>query len=68
MTTQDNLFLPFFLSIDENINRLEYYGNLLMCFHSIFNLLKRIGDGSFLFLCKTLVFIFLPFLEFGCPN
>ena len=37
----------------------------LMCSDSIFNLLKRVADGSFLFLCKTLVFLFLPFLNLG---
>ena len=43
-----------------------------MCCDSIFNVLKRVGDGSFSFLCKTLVFIFLPFLNLGaqirCPQ
>ena len=28
-------------------------------------MLKRVGDGRFLFLCKTLVFLFLPFLNLG---
>ena len=36
---------------------------VLMCSNSIFNLLTRDADGSFLFLCKTLVFLFLPFLN-----
>ena len=39
-------------------------------FDSIFNLLKKDADCSFLFLCKTLVFYFSisTFLEFGCLN
>ena len=36
-----------------------------MCSDSIFNMLKRVTDGSLLFLCKTLFFYFL---EFGSPN
>ena len=36
-----------------------------MCCDSIFNMLKRVGGGSFSFLCKTLVFVFLPFLNLG---
>ena len=43
-----------------------------MCSDSIFNLLKRVTDCSFLFLCKMLVFIFLPFLklsaQISCPQ
>ena len=39
---------------------------------SMFNLLKRIRDGSFLFLWKMLAFLFLPFFDFGaqirCPQ
>ena len=31
---------------------------VLMCSDLIFNLLKRVTDGSFLFLCKTLLFLF----------
>ena len=51
---------------------------VLMCSDSIFNLLKRVTDGSFLFLCKTFfffchfsfifmqnVFLFLSFLNLG---
>ena len=34
----------------------------LMCSDSTFNLLKRVTYSSFLFLCKMLVFLFLPFL------
>ena len=34
-----------------------------MCSDSIFNLLKRVTDGSFLFLRKTLFFIFQSFLD-----
>ena len=37
----------------------------LMCSSSILNLLKRVKDGSFLFLCKTLVFLVLAFLNLG---
>ena len=32
---------------------------------AIFNLLKRVTHGSFLFLCKALVFLFPPFLNLG---
>ena len=43
-----------------------------MCCDSIFNFLNRVTDGSFLFLCKTVVFLFLPFLNLGdqisCPQ
>ena len=43
-----------------------------ICSDSIFNSLKRVTNGSFLFLCKALVFPFLPFLNFGaqirCPQ
>ena len=39
---------------------------------SILNLLKRVTDDKFLFLCKALVFLFLPFLNLGtqirCPQ
>ena len=34
-----------------------------MCSDSILNWLKRVTYGSFLFLRKTLVFLFLPFLD-----
>ena len=37
----------------------------LMCSSSILNWLKRVKDGSFLFLCKTLVFLVLAFLNLG---
>ena len=37
-----------------------------MCSNSIFNLLKRVIDGSFLFLCKMLVSLILPSLD--CPQ
>ena len=37
----------------------------LLCSDSMFNMLKRVTDSSFLFLCKTLVFLFLPFLNLG---
>ena len=44
----------------------------LLCSDSILNLLKRGTDGSSLFLYKTLVFLFLPFLNSGiqirCPQ
>ena len=71
LATQDNLFLLFYLSIDGNINRLESSDSffvlftVIICFDSIFNLLKRITKGSFLFLCKKLVFFFLTFLNLG---
>ena len=57
-------------SIAGNIKRLEYCDffvlfTTLMCSDSIFNLLKRVTDGSFLFLCETLVFLFLTFLNLG---
>ena len=61
----------FYLSIDENINRLEYSDSffvlftVLICSESIFNLLKRVTVDSFLVLCKKLVFPFLPFLNLG---
>ena len=40
---------------------LEYFilFTALMCFHSIFNLLKRVTDGNFVFLCKMWVFLFI---------
>ena len=72
------LVLTFYLSIDGNINRLEYSDSffvlftVLICSDSIFNLLKRVTEGSFLFLCKKLVFFFLTFLNLGaqirCPQ
>ena len=37
----------------------------LMCFDFIVNLLKRVIDYSFLFLNKTLVFLFMPLLNLG---
>ena len=60
--------LLFCLSIDGNVKKLEYYDSfvlftVLMCSDSILNWLKRVTHGSFLFLCKTLVFLFLPFLD-----
>ena len=64
----------FYLSIDGNINKLEYSDSffvlftVLICSDSIFNLLKRVTEGSFLFLCKKVSFPFSNFLEFGCPN
>ena len=36
-----------------------------MYFDLLFNLLKRVTGGSFLFLCEVLVFLFLPFLNLG---
>ena len=51
--------------------RTEYNGSFfffftaLMCSDSIFNLLKRVAEGGFLFLCKRLVFSLSAFLEFG---
>ena len=38
---------------------------MLMYSDLIFNLQKRVTDGSFLFLFKTLVFLFLPILNLG---
>ena len=63
LTTQDNLFLRFYLSVGKNIKRLEYHEffvllTALMCFDSIFNLLERDTDDTYLFSCKTLVFFF----------
>ena len=44
----------------------------LMCSNSMFNMLNRFTDGSFLFLFKKLVFLFLPLLNLGaqikCPQ
>ena len=78
LATQDNLLLLFYLSIDGNINRLGYSYSffvlftVLICSDSIFNLLKRVTEGSFLFLWKKLVFFFLTFLNLGaqirCPK
>ena len=34
-------------------------------YDAIFNLLKRVTNGSFLFLCKMLVFLLLPTLDLG---
>lgn len=71
LTIQDNLSLLFYLSINGNMKRLEYYDEffvlftVLMCSDSIFSLLKRVRDDSFLFLCKTLGFLFLPCLNLG---
>ena len=72
------MFLLLYLNIDGNINRLEYSDRffvlftVLICSDSIFNLLKRVTEGSFLFLCKKLVFLFLLFLNLGaqirCPQ
>ena len=52
LITQDNLFLLLYLSIKEKhkeIRVLEYFFlfTALLCFDSIFTLLKRIADGSF---------------------
>lgn len=40
---------------------LEYFILItaLMCFHSIFNLLKRVTDGNFVFLCKMCFFFYI---------
>ena len=37
----------------------------LICSDSTFNLGKRVTNGSFFILSKTLVFLFLPFLNLG---
>ena len=64
----------FYLSTDGNINRSEYSDSffvlftVLICSDSIFNLLKRVTEGSFLFLCKKVSFPFCTFLQFGGPN
>ena len=65
----DKLFLLFYLSIDGNTKRLEYH---VFCFIYCVNvfgfsiqLTKKSCRWHFLFLCKTLVFPFLPFLNFG---
>ena len=53
------MFLLFNLSIDGNINRLEYSDcffvlfTVLICSDSIFNLLKRVAEGSFYFYAKS---------------
>ena len=68
------LFPSFYLIIDGNIKRLDYYDSffvlftVLMCSYSTFILLKRVTDGSFLFLCKMLVFPFSTFIESGRSN
>ena len=36
-----------------------------MCSDTVLNLLKRVTDGSFLFICKKLLFLLLPFLNLG---
>ena len=44
---------------------------VLICSDSIFNLLKRVRKGSFWFLCKKLVFLFLPLnldAQIRCPQ
>ena len=71
LTIQNNLFL-FYLSFGGNIKRLEDFKffvllSPLMCSNLIFNLLKRVTDDSFLFLCSV-SFSFSTFLEFGHPN
>ena len=67
----------FYLSIDGNKKiRVPWQFFVLliafMCSDSIFILLKRVTDGSFLFLRKTLVILFLLFLNSGaqirCPQ
>ena len=62
------LFPLFYLSIDRNTKRLEYH---VFCFiycvvfRFDIQLTKKSYRWQFLFLCKTLVFPFLPFLNFG---
>ena len=68
----------FFFKHWWNINRLEYSDSsfvlftVLICSDSVFNLLKRVTENSFLFLCKKLFFLFLPFLNLAaqirCPQ
>ena len=38
---------------------------VFLCSDAIFNLQERVADGSFSFLCKMLIFLFLPFLNLG---
>ena len=40
----------------------------LMCFDSIFNMLRRVTDGSFCIFMQNISFSFSAFLEFGHPN
>ena len=61
-------FPLFYLSIDRNTKRLEYH---VFCFIYCvvfgfdIQLTKKSYRWQFLFLCKTMVFPFLPFLNFG---
>ena len=61
----------FFVMIQSSI-RVFLLFTPLMCFDSIFNLLEKVTDNSFLFLCRALVFLFLHFLNSGnkikCPK
>ena len=63
------MFVHFYVIIDTNMKSSECYEFFVLftvlCFDSLLNLLKRVTDGSFLFLCKTLVLFFLPFLNLG---
>ena len=64
----------FFISIDGNIKKLEYYDSLFVllivktCSDSIFNLLKRVTDGGFFIFMLNVIFSFSTFLVFGRPN
>ena len=71
LTIQDKLGLLLYLSINRIMKRLErlvfVLFTSLMCSDSIFNLLKRVADGSF-YLLQNVDFSFSTLLEFGRPN
>ena len=64
----------FFISIDGNIKKLEYFDSLFvlfsvkMCSDSIFNLLKRVTDDSFFVFLRNVIFSFSAFRVFGRPD
>ena len=66
--TQGKLFLLFYPKFDKNIFSSIHCVSVL-CSDSILKLLKRVYKkvfkSSFLFSCKTLTFLFLPFLNLG---
>ena len=64
----DKLFPLFYLSIDGNTKRLEYHVFCFIYCVNVFGFDIQLTKKSYrlqLFLCKTLVFPFLPFLNFG---
>ena len=75
LTIQDKLGLLLYLSINRIMKRLErlvfVLFTSLMCSDSIFNLLKRVTDGSFYFYAKRWLFLFyLTWIwasKFRCP-